>query len=274
MKFTVGDESINFFDFDYKTMSGGRIGVSLSGGTDSAILFYMMAKYLKDVTLVPWTSYEESDDPQKERPYTIEAAEAIYDFVKAKFPEADIADQYKFVYDRTDPQAAEEAKAMNVPGWHMYPMAIPGIVKVILMRREEDKAFETGLYGMYVGGLTTNPPDELLNSDWKPKGWRANPKRKTGKIVNWEPRRSQRDNEQLQVATQNRSHYHPFIQVDKKFVRGLYEQEGMMEELYPMTESCTGFAKETNWFTEPCRSCFWCYEKYWAFGSYDGGLTE
>ena len=50
MKLTVEGETIGFFDFDYKSISN-KIGVSLSGGSDSALMFYLMAKYLKDCLL-------------------------------------------------------------------------------------------------------------------------------------------------------------------------------------------------------------------------------
>ena len=57
MKLTVGEQSIGFFDFDYKYWAGcNKIAVSMSGGTDSAILFYLMAKHLpKEIEIIPWT---------------------------------------------------------------------------------------------------------------------------------------------------------------------------------------------------------------------------
>ena len=269
MKLTVGDQSIGFFDFDYKKIAlSNRIGISLSGGTDSAILFYLMAKHLpSDVVLVPWSSYEESDNPLKERPLTIEAAEEVVAFVKNAFPEANIGEHHKFTYDRNCPIAYEKAKLVNVPSWPMYPMALLGIVKMGLMHKEEQKSFNNKQFGMLVGGITMNPPVEDMESDWRPPGW------KHPKGPRYEPRRS-KEHKPLPTPNPGYSHYHPFVNVDKSFVAGLYEQEGLMDTLYPMTESCTGFAYQTNWFTEPCKQCFWCWEKYWAFGSYDGGLTE
>jgi|SaaInlStandDraft_1057018.scaffolds.fasta_scaffold08560_6 hypothetical protein len=274
MKLTVGEQSIGFFDFDYKYWAGcNKIAVSMSGGTDSAILFYLMAKHLpKEIEIIPWTSYESSSDPLKERPYTIEAAEAVLDFVKNAFPDANIGEHYKFTYDRMDPEVYEEAVAMNVPSWHLYPMSPMGIVKILLMRREHNKCFTSGMFGMMVGGLTMNPPVKDMEGGWSPPGWKGE-----STIPSFEPRRNPEihvNHKQLQCRHIGRSHYHPFMNVDKAFVAGLYEQEGLMDTLYPMTESCTGFAYYTNWFTEPCKRCFWCWEKYWAFGSYDGGLKE
>ena len=46
-----------------------------------------------------------------------------------------------------------------------------------------------------------------------------------------------------------------------------------MKELFPITASCVGYAKETDYFTKPCKVCWWCREKKWAFGMYDGEVT-
>jgi hypothetical protein len=265
MRLTVGDRSIGFFDFDYIKMAGiNKIGVSLSGGADSAIIFWLMAKYLpNDVQIIPWSSYEDSADPLKERPLTIEAAENIVAFVSNEFPDANIGEHYKFAYDRTCPIAYKEAELLNVPGWDKYPMQIMGVVKMVFMRREKKKAFDNKLFGMIVGGITMNPPVEAMESDWRPPGW------KNALGPKYEIRRSSES--KITDKVKNRCYYNPFANVDKSFVAGLYEQEGLMNTLYPITESCIGFAHDTNWFTEPCKRCMWCWEKYWAFGSYDGG---
>ena len=77
--------------------------------------------------------------------------------------------------------------------------------------------------------------------------------------------------DELKPGTNGNIHYMPFINIDKKFIAGLYEQFNLIDTLFLSTMSCIGFKKETKNFTEPCRKCFWCYEKKWAFGCYDGG---
>ena len=59
--------------------------------------------------------------------------------------------------------------------------------------------------------------------------------------------------------------YQPFVNVNKKFVADIFKQEGLLEELYPITRSCVGGANQTNNFKEWCWQCFWCFEKAWAF---------
>ena len=61
--------------------------------------------------------------------------------------------------------------------------------------------------------------------------------------------------------------------VNKKFIAQCYKDYNLMDKLYPLTASCIGYADTTNYFTEPCKTCWWCKEKLWAFGSYDGGVV-
>ena len=60
----------------------------------------------------------------------------------------------------------------------------------------------------------------------------------------------------------------PYVNVDKRFFAHQYKKFGLMGEYYNLTVSCTS---EPN--ISPCKKCKWCREKYWAFGSYDGGIV-
>ena len=70
-----------------------------------------------------------------------------------------------------------------------------------------------------------------------------------------------------------KTHIRPFAQIDKKEIALLYSKEGLMDTLYLMTASCIELNPIlTEHYTKPCKKCWWCREKYWAFGSYDGGI--
>jgi hypothetical protein len=60
----------------------------------------------------------------------------------------------------------------------------------------------------------------------------------------------------------------PFQNYDKKFIFRIFEEEGLMKSLYPLTRSCEGQADVTKDFTKPCKKCWWCKEKKWAFNQY------
>lgn len=57
----------------------------------------------------------------------------------------------------------------------------------------------------------------------------------------------------------------PWHTVDKSFLAEIYKQEKIMDDVFPFTHSCGKMEGDG-----PCKKCFWCLEKKWAFGMYDG----
>lgn len=57
----------------------------------------------------------------------------------------------------------------------------------------------------------------------------------------------------------------PWAAVNKKFISYQYKKF-RLDSLSKITRSCVINA------TTPCKKCWWCKERYWAFGSYDGGI--
>lgn len=56
--------------------------------------------------------------------------------------------------------------------------------------------------------------------------------------------------------------YHPFLNVDKKHIKQLYYDLGILDSLFPITRSCESFEN----FQSHCGNCWWCEERLWAFG--------
>ena len=76
----------------------------------------------------------------------------------------------------------------------------------------------------------------------------------------------QRPDENLQLMPRNQNQpWFPLGTVDKQFIAYQYEYFGI-NELSKLTNSCIADAPL------PCKECFWCRERYWAFKNYDGGL--
>lgn len=63
------------------------------------------------------------------------------------------------------------------------------------------------------------------------------------------------------------SEYSPLGDLTKRDVAILYGEYNLLESLYPLTVSCIDDLP-----SGPCKECWWCKEKFWAFGSYDGGV--
>jgi 7-cyano-7-deazaguanine synthase in queuosine biosynthesis len=59
----------------------------------------------------------------------------------------------------------------------------------------------------------------------------------------------------------------PFTNFDKKWIAAQYEELGLLETLFPLTNSCEYFGP-TGY--DPgfhhCGECWWCKERLWAFG--------
>ena len=60
----------------------------------------------------------------------------------------------------------------------------------------------------------------------------------------------------------------PFLFLDKSFIANLYNKHNLLESLLPYTRSCEGFAKNTKFFKNSCKTCWWCKERNWAFSKY------
>ena len=217
-----------------------KVAVMLSGGADSAILFYHACDVMPDKTFYPFSGYD------TRRPDSIFYAMACYKFIKENYPNVNIMPHHTFVYttvkgtfqgkkwDRTkDPKSVAHDKAEKLY-WdeHQYDYAL--------------------------SGMTSNPSEEVI------KKFKMDIDTGHGVI---EPRRSEKRHE---WAYSNwRDVYHPFINKDKSYVKMMYEKYNVLDTLFPLTASCIGWPHETDNGRHPCRMCVWCKERLWAFGSDD-----
>ena len=55
----------------------------------------------------------------------------------------------------------------------------------------------------------------------------------------------------------------PLNSIDKRFVADYYKQTSFLKRAFPLTISCIEKIG-------PCKKCWWCREKKWAFGVHDG----
>lgn len=232
------DQSVDL-DIEY-IRSYEKIGMSLSGGTDSALLFYLLCKYVPEIKIVPWCGIDIY------RAAHIFYAREIHQIISEMFPNVDIDPLYEFNIDVKDPHWIKISE--NKTNIHNIPQS--GFIKGLICHYESMKLNEKGLVNHHINALTANPPREVC--------------KELGFYDRCEERRFSSDNQTKLETT-----YKPFRNVDKKWVYGMYKKFNLMENLYPYTQSCVGFSRDTNYFTEPCKKCFWCHEKLWAFGTYD-----
>jgi hypothetical protein len=245
-------ESIKFLDFD--TSLFDRVLLGLSGGTDSAMILYLLCILKPDWKIICHTGIDEPKDP-----WVGEYAADIVDFIKNKFPHVDIVHEvYKF--DSLDPMTLYYAtKEWNEqPDKSILPTA-QGYSKAFAARPLKREIRKRHDIKLSIHGITANPPIEVQKE------------LRFDHVA--EPRRNQ-VYEVQQWKKSGKMHYRPFVNVNKKFVANLYKELNLMDDLFPLTMSCIGFAHETKNFTQPCKQCYWCHEKKWAFGCYDGGKAS
>jgi 7-cyano-7-deazaguanine synthase in queuosine biosynthesis len=63
------------------------------------------------------------------------------------------------------------------------------------------------------------------------------------------------------VYSHSRKIYHPFVNIDKKDIKQLYEQLEILDSIFPLTRSC----ESVNLSNGHCGKCWWCEERFWAF---------
>jgi len=226
------------------------IYMCVSGGTDSALLLFLISKHISennfDISITPATGIEPQPDFVRNDWYV----ERIVNIIRNLFPNVTIRDPL-FTYF----QGYTTQEKITFP-------------KCDLMRNMNTNNILNGDYDLCIDALSSIPDFKEIETDEKflerAKSIGPEDRQYTGKkndkmlISN----RKNKNNKQVYW-------WQPFINFTKKDFAVLYEHHNLMENLFPYTASCTGNAKDTNNFTEPCQQCFWCLEKYWAFNLFD-----
>tara|TARA_Y100000296_G_C5059198_1_gene198891 strand:+ start:44 stop:676 length:633 start_codon:yes stop_codon:yes gene_type:complete len=191
-----------------------KLGSHMSGGTDSALMTFLMAKFiedndLKNVKIVPVHGW----DIRRQNSYSPTTVRNILNVIRPLFPTVQIDDLYIYAYNK-------------IGGEDKSKYARP----VIRLLHTEN------LVDVFAYGATKEPPfKDLVDLEIESLG-------RTEKI---------RDGGPMGAYT-------------KKYVAELYEKYNLMDNLLPVTVSCIDDLPDGK----PCKKCWWCKEKYWAFGRY------
>jgi len=222
------------------------IYMNVSGGTDSALLFFLIAKYIYDNNLPIKITTATCIEPQ---PYYVKNdwyVKKIISIVQEMFLTVKISKPLiKQLEGYTRIKTQEDR----------YP-------KLRKMIKWTNENFAKGDYDLFISALSSFPPSEELakNKELMESTKHIGPENRT--FTNTR-------NEDIITKLGGIDEWNPFINFTKKDIAILYDHYDLMENLYPYTASCTGTAENTNNFTTPCLKCFWCLEKHWAFGLYD-----
>ena len=209
------------------------IGIWMSGGADSSLLCYLLAKKIKEEKL-----------PYKIQPLTVQKRPNILESIPVKdkiieLLEADYIFKNHIVY--TAP----------TEGWETEKY-------LSMFSAKNRENIKNNLFQVLLSGITTNPPIEVQEKfHW---GILKDVESKRGLSVIKETVRyfvesdSEKDYEFLEIK--------PFFNIDKKKIAEMYNELGILETLFPLTRSC----EDRTYLKGHCGKCWWCEERLWAFG--------
>ena len=219
-----------------------KLGVWVSGGADSAFSLWYMAKCISDnklwdFQLIPIHGHDTARVADSRI-----SANAVVDYVRSAFPKVDIHDNYIFQYHLI--------KGVSDKGQFHDP---------IKNNLKKDETIH-----ITVNSYTANPPLKDMvaggfyhNRDCK----RDDP------IAAYDSEVNAGIHGHKSVKSFFDLHQ-PISGVDKKFIAHFYKKFDIMDLFYKTVSCTSGYDDEIV----PCKKCFWCKEKYWAFGMYDGGV--
>ena len=228
------------------------VGIKLSGGLDSAIVFYMLCKHITEnelktailpITLNDWA-----------KPFQGEFSKRVTYWMKNNFPTVEIL-------PNAIKQCPEDGKAYEKEqDIHLY------------------ETHQQTPFDIYFTGINKNPPKEVYlqfyNSEKEllegptdernieqpisiehPYFWNLDGYWQIGKTS---------DNG---VKKGNMTSISLLMNLDKKGIAELYDLFDLRQTLMMVTRSCENFDPiVTNNFTIHCHTeCWWCHERHWGF---------
>ena len=212
-----------------------KIGINLSGGVDSALVMFMTCREL--VERKSDATIIPITGVDRKRPTNIWNAREIVDLMKELFPSVSFGEHQVDYYNKSFEKD-----------------------KVNHHKAHEERLREEKIIDVLFHGRSANPPEDVAKEN--------------NLLFKREERRDRHGHKRVPYHERHdRPFYCPLEYLDKRFVAEMYEQFNLMDNLFPITASCVEYAEKTDYFTKPCKECWWCREKKWAFGMYDGGVT-
>lgn len=213
-----------------------NIGVWLSGGADSALMLYLLAKQIKEnnipIKIVPCTV-------DHKRPF-----QNIAGTVVAKVKELLVCDDIFL-----------EHQVYNPPGEVQWTSS------ELKQKFKDVNAvnFKNDYIQVLYTGTTLNPPQSVQETfvygileDIEVVRGVGVPKQIDKYIVH-----------KLGELTKEFIEIRPFLETDKQAIGDLYKKYDLMDSLFPLTRSCEDLISVTG----HCGICWWCEERKWGFGT-------
>lgn len=223
-------------DFKFYIPGNKKVLLKISGGADSAILAYTLAKYRQNYN--PDIKFIFCSSVNQVLPYQYEFADKVLKWIDANVGLGDY--EHHQNVNRGGKFYTVDQDALTAPIIKMYP-------------REEL---------VHWSGITCNPPVEemILHKFYDHDGYADRVvERDKGHPENYPIG-------EIEIEPGVFKFNRPFMQHDKRGVAELYQYHGIAKELFPLTRSCE---HHTTDFSSHCGKCWFCKEREWGYGVLD-----
>lgn len=223
-----------------------NIGISISGGADSALLTYMICDLVRKNQIQSFTIHVINNIRcWKTKPWQKIDAERIFNWLREEFPKINFKLHRNFV----PPELEWADKGRTIVD--EYGKLVSG--DTLELRAFAEYVCHIESVDAYFNGVTRNPKDVdfqgLSTRDIDPT----------------------ESNTHLEIMTHmGKLACHPFRFVDKSWIISKYKELGL-EQLLDITRSCEGEFSGIDYqtyvpgqYVPTCGKCFWCKEREWA----------
>ena len=238
------------------------IGIRLSGGIDSAFMCYLTMTQYPDKKIKPVTMYN------KIRPDAVVSVNRVMEKLQELRPDCKLEEPEIGYFDTTG--FVKTAKAHE----NFIKTGIKYNPKDIFQNWWYNSLFDKyeGKLNALFSGETHNPPMDIQKLLGLDKEFPFDRNKKS--FIPW----------LIGIYKYNgrvRYEFKPWRNKNKKEIANWVKDLGLFETLFPVTETCElevpTYAKYSKKFNieyknpgvEPCRRCWPCREKWWAYGYYD-----
>ena len=261
------------------------IGMRISAGIDSAFMTYLMMSRYPNKKLLPVTMFN------KQRPAAMDAALNVESKLRELLPNSTLLEAEVAFFDTSGWKKTKEmVEEFEKSAKNQNPKD-GSVPKKYNPKDVFQQEYYEGLYkkypelNVYMSGETLNPPiEEQPNIITDSFSGFPNDRNVKRNLVS--KREKKMIDGKLFYYDTSKYEIRPFRNMNKKEVAGLVKELGLDKTLFPVTETCEteifvypNMTRDfnmsyTNPGAEPCKRCWPCREKYWAYGLYDFNNIE
>ena len=264
---------IDIYETPYKNVhinvAAPVITVRCSGGFDSALLLYLIAKACNEhnntAVIQPVTVIRTNNEEYERfsRIDNVPIVNAIVDWVRSEFPNLSIKNT---VHKDTPLWWENGCEQYNLNQLDLALSFAP-----VDATRDKDHArlhdlsilddmYDTELFDF--NGITKNPPVTLAGHEF----------REITRDIDHEipPMAAGSSSVLINHGNLRAQFQESFRNTDKRVTIYLAKQLGIFEKLNEITRSCEGNREATDGWTKTCDECWWCLEKQWAISQCAG----